>query len=1093
MILKKNNEEEYIDECKHQKFVSRKHFIHEIEVHHPLSIKYKTYWKEMKRRTMEGYWFEGKWMPGVLYEYVNFSRIRVNKDKYSKTKIVSRPALRDLEWEKAYVFTEARGFSGFADDDVYTCYTPVANYDKLDEYEKADVDERMSPYARKKDGTLKKFVPAREYLRKIHLMNLGKPIYHNEARNVIDIECFAPETLVKLFTGESVRIDSLSVGDLLLGPDSKPRTVKSISKGFGEMYEIDSKRLGTQKVNSKHIVPLEKRVFTNGKYENKKRLPGTWTVSKTEISVEELIKIQHQPSFTNNYFIYQSPLIERDEAVQEIDPYVLGLWLADGRSNGPYITTTDFQLVEKITSIYVDSTWYSTETPKGHKLRYDVQFGNRRSILNNMGILHNKRIPVNYFQASSKQRLELLAGIIDGDGGLDQGCYTITVGLDEKLGEDYVELARSLGFNSTLTYRDRSGYKRQYTVRVGGAIHTIPVVLDRKKTGKINRRLDFTKSSFNIKPIGLGEFIGVEVDEDNLFLLDNYVVAHNCRGTGKSYTIGNFVKNTYLNDGCYDFDEFVAAEKAGTPFSVEVMVGAIDGKYTKDLLDKIQLSFDYFPGGQTVNGIYYPPPLLKESTGSWYSGKNYIENRYQVKQANGEWETRGTGSKIYNRAFADSEGGNGMRMSLGVIEEVGFFNILEDALASMKDTTKDGTVKFGTIWMAGTGGQMESGKSESAKAVFNDPEAYDCLSFNDIWEETGSIGFFVPYEMGLNQFKSDDEGITDMVAATRFADGVRKKLQAGKSKRPLYKEMQNNPRVPSEAFLTQGGNIFPTAELKDHLNWVKSKQDDGFIKGQLGELAYVHVGDKTELQWIPDLKGKLSPCFYGMKKTDDTQGCIQIWEHPTIGPDGRPPFGLYIAGTDPYDQDKAPNSVSLGSTIIYKTFSTDGGTYEWPVAEYTARPGTAKEHHETVKRLLLYYNARCLYENERNTIKMHFEQTNSLYLLAKTPTILKATQNTKVDRTYGIHMTDVIKAELEIYLRDWLITPTGDGQMNLHKIYSIPILEELVNYNEKGNFDRIIALLLVILKRLQDFRIKVESVKEESKVVDSFFTRQFFR
>lgn len=754
MILKKNNEEEYTDEGKHQRFVSRKHFIHEIEVHHPLSIKYKSYWKEMKRRTMEGYWFEGKWMPGVLYQYVNFSRIRVNKDKYSKTKIVSRPALRDLEWEKAYVFTEARGFSGFADDDVYTCYTPIANYDKLDEYEKADVDERMSPYARKKDGTLKKFIPAREYLRKTHLMNLGKPIYHNEARNVIDIES---------------------------------------------------------------------------------------------------------------------------------------------------------------------------------------------------------------------------------------------------------------------------------------------------------------------------------------------------RGTGKSYTIGNFVQNTYLNDGCYDFDEFVASEKAGTPFSVEVMVGAIDGKYTKDLLDKIQLSFDYFPGGQTVNGIFYPPPLLKESSGSWYSGKNYIENRYQVKQANGEWVTKGTGSKIYNRAFADSEGGNGMRMSLGVIEEVGFFNILEDALASMKDTTKDGTVKFGTIWMAGTGGQMESGKSESAKVVFNDPEAYDCLSFNDIWEETGSIGFFVPYEMGLNQFKSDDEGITDMAAAIRFTDGVRKKLQAGKSKRPLYKEMQNNPRVPSEAFLTQGGNIFPTAELKDHLNWVKSKQDDGFIKGQLGELAYMHVGEKTELQWLPDLKGKLSPCFYGMKKTDDTQGCIQIWEHPTIGPDGRPPFGLYIAGTDPYDQDKAPNSVSLGSTIIYKTFSSDGGTYEWPVAEYTARPGTAKEHHETVKRLLLYYNARCLYENERNTIKMHFEQTNSLYLLAKTPTILKATQNTKVDRTYGIHMTDVIKAELEIYLRDWLITPIGEGQMNLHKIYSIPILEELVNYNEKGNFDRIIALLLVILKRLQDFRIKVESVKEESKVVDEFFKRQFFR
>ena len=62
-ISKKNNEIEYKDEHKHEKFVSNKHFIHDILTLNPLSISFKSYWKDLKRRCIEGYWFEGKWMP----------------------------------------------------------------------------------------------------------------------------------------------------------------------------------------------------------------------------------------------------------------------------------------------------------------------------------------------------------------------------------------------------------------------------------------------------------------------------------------------------------------------------------------------------------------------------------------------------------------------------------------------------------------------------------------------------------------------------------------------------------------------------------------------------------------------------------------------------------------------------------------------------------------------------------------------------------------------------------------------------------------------------------------------------------------------
>jgi hypothetical protein len=227
-----------------------------------------------------------------------------------------------------------------------------------------------------------------------------------------------------------------------------------------------------------------------------------------------------------------------------------------------------------------------------------------------------------------------------------------------------------------------------------------------------------------------------------------------------------------------------------------------------------------------------------------------------------------------------------------------------------------------------------------------------------------------------------------------------------------------------------------------------------------------------------------------MKKADDTTGCVQIWEHPQKF-NGQVPFGLYIAGTDPYDQDQSVATASLGSTFIYKTFHTTEGIYEWPVAEYTARPSTAEEHHENVRKLLMYYNAVDLYENERNTLKMHFSHKHSLHLLAKTPTMLKATEGSKVQRQYGIHMTAQIKDELEIYTRDWLLQEVGDGKLNLHKIYSPALLQELIYYNREGNFDRVIAFMLTICHRLMNHHIKVKEIKEEEQQMDPFLKRAF--
>lgn len=63
------------------------------------------------------------------------------------------------------------------------------------------------------------------------------------------------------------------------------------------------------------------------------------------------------------------------------------------------------------------------------------------------------------------------------------------------------------------------------------------------------------------------------------------------------------------------------------------------------------------------------------------------------------------------------------------------------------------------------------------------------------------------------------------------------------------------------------------------------------------------------------LKNKNDIKEFPLPKTADPTGAVVIWEHPVKDA----PFGLYIAGIDPYDQDQSGTN-SLGSCIIYKRF-----------------------------------------------------------------------------------------------------------------------------------------------------------------------------
>ena len=144
--------------------------------YHPDSKQYVDYWREEKRRCIEGYWYEDlpnqwRFCTPALYFYGNMGTI-VDTDHKSKLRKTTRPFIRDVEW---IIFTDyivARGFSGFEDDEEFTCNDAVITKDLL------------TPNCYRPDQSLKTYVNPLEYLKKLHDKPLGKPLYENDAKNV---------------------------------------------------------------------------------------------------------------------------------------------------------------------------------------------------------------------------------------------------------------------------------------------------------------------------------------------------------------------------------------------------------------------------------------------------------------------------------------------------------------------------------------------------------------------------------------------------------------------------------------------------------------------------------------------------------------------------------------------------------------------------------------------------------------------------------------------------------------------------------------------------------------------------------------------
>jgi len=78
-------------------------------------------------------------------------------------------------------------------------------------------------------------------------------------------------------------------------------------------------------------------------------------------------------------------------------------------------------------------------------------------------------------------------------------------------------------------------------------------------------------------------------------------------------------------------------------------------------------------------------------------------------------------------------------------------------------------------------------------------------------------------------------------------------------------------------------------------------------------------------------------------------------------------------------------------------------------------------------------------------------------------------------------MTKSIRAYGEGLILEWLMDEFEQGHPNIERIYSEPLLEELIENDGIKNVDRVIALCMTMIYREELYEIKVAKSKEENK------------
>ena len=590
----------------------------------------------------------------------------------------------------------------------------------------------------------------------------------------------------------------IKIGDKLFGTDGKITNVIDIPYDrIAPYYKITLRDGRTVFASDDHKWVI---------WEGHKKYAQILTTSKlSEIYAKKRKVSERVPSgIEYNCFIAANKGVELPEKETAVDPYTFGFLLGDGcfRHLCCYVTQDEKDLEEVRSSIPYNITKWNTDN-----YSYRIQIDNWRKILRDYDLIdaksEDKFIPDEYKYNSRAVRLNILRGLFDTDGHVHGGVPTFTT-VSERLKSDIMEVARSLGYNSSYT-KQKAGYKKDgvyiecqpvYLVAVyaGKEIFTI----SRKKnkvhyiSGNALSRKNKT-SIVNIEYIGETKCKCVTVDsDDNCYLIGDFIATHNC---SKSYTLASVMAHN-----------LILGENEEVKRRVTTILTAYLREYLAEkdgTLSKFTPMIDF-----VAQHTEFPRLMYKRSQAemTWIMG-------YKNKNGN----IKGSLNSVLGLSVKDDEGKIRGKRGFILFEEMGNFSRFREVWDNVRDSVMEGDNVFSLLIAVGTAGDKESDFS-GVKTILYNPKSYGVYALDNVYDEKGKgtdkFSYFFPSYISRAGCM-DKDGNSDVTKALMQILMQRYEVKHGGDPASLLSRIAQMPITPAEAILKVKSNYFPVVMLNE--------------------------------------------------------------------------------------------------------------------------------------------------------------------------------------------------------------------------------------------------------------------------------------
>ena len=506
-------------------------------------------------------------------------------------------------------------------------------------------------------------------------------------------ECYDPETKILCDGMEFKPIKDIRVGDRVVVEGGKVMNVVKTTSGSTDMYRVKQKWSKDYIVSRNHRLYLHKYVY-NRKDGTAKREP----VVMTPVEYMSMSKFAKQHTFS----VKSSGIESIDSDKITIHPYLLGLWLGDGRKGEFTITVNKEKDPEIIEYLGYMSQMYNipfevkaSETCK--KVVY-FKFKGINSELVKIGVKDNKHIPLFYRNSSIETRLQLIAGLIDSDGYVDRKKKSVELCMkDRGIIEDVRFMALSCGIScSEISEKDTNFNTKAYRITMSGNIGDIPTIVDRKNMSMYEKSYSNRRCGVDVEYIGVGEYYGIQVDadcdDDRRLVLEDFTISMN---SGKWVSPNNILNNWRVTKTCL---------RLGSRIIGKCMMGS-----TSNALDK---------GGANFKALYEDSdPRKRNANGQTKSG---LYSLFIPMEWNFEGYIDQHGMPVFETPKTPVRGIDGSMIRIGVID---YWNNEVESLKSDPDALNEFYRQFPRT-------ESHAFRDESKNAIFNLTKIYAQIDYN---------------------------------------------------------------------------------------------------------------------------------------------------------------------------------------------------------------------------------------------------------------------------------------------------------------------------------------------------------------------------